>query len=184
MNRFFLTIWHLIDPFYYFFSRLTFIDCRRKSIFRVRLTKYKGIDVMLSDGTTIKKNDVLIKIHLHNVKLIREFQNIESAVRRGVLIYQKVLSSMPTLAEYVSNHQKAEQIKGIIGITTLHKGIDRLGFEAVQPANRFYKCFKKMTQLPILFLTTRPFSFRNIPPSQYLFISKEKLFDSYLHQKN
>ena len=86
MRSCFLSIWSVIDPFYYFFSRLTLIDKSQSNIFRVRLTKYKGIDVVLSDGTVIKKNDVLIKIHLHNIKLIKEMQHIESAVRRGLLI--------------------------------------------------------------------------------------------------
>ncbi|MEC3606127.1 hypothetical protein P9126_03720 [Bacillus glycinifermentans] len=182
MRSCFLSIWSVIDPFYYFFSRLTLIDKSQSNIFRVRLTKYKGIDVILSDGTVIKKNDVLIKIHLHNIKLIKEMQHIESAVRRGLLIYQKTCISMPALAKYVNDHRKADQIKGIIGITTLHKGVERLGFEAVEPANRFYRFFKKLTQIPILYLTTSQFSFRGIPPSRYLFISKKKLFNSYLHK--
>ncbi|QHZ45828.1 MULTISPECIES: YkoP family protein [Bacillus] len=182
MRSCFLSIWSVIDPFYYFFSRLTLIDKNKRSIFRVRLTKYKGIDVILSDGTVIKKNDVLIKIHLHNIKLIKELQNIESAVRRGIIIYQKACVSMPILAQYVKSHKHTDQIKGIIGITTLHKGVERLGFEAVEPANKFYRTFKKLTQIPILFLMTKQFSFRNIPPSHYLFISKEKLFHSYLQK--
>ncbi|GIN64625.1 hypothetical protein P9D51_21645 [Bacillus sonorensis] len=182
MRSCFLSIWSVIDPFYYFFSRLTLIDRSQSSIFRVRLTRYKGIDVVLSDGTMIRKNDVLIKIHLHNIKLIKELRNIESAVRRGILIYQKTCISMPILAEYIQNHRKADQIKGIIGITTLHKGVERLGFEAVEPANRFYRMFKKLTQIPILYLTSTQFSFRKIPPSHYLFISKEKLFNSYLQK--
>lgn len=89
---------------------------------------------------------------------------------------------MPILAEYVKNHHRTDQIKGIIGITTLHKGVERLGFEAVEPANQFYRVFKKLTQIPILYLTTKQFSLRKIPPSQYLFISKEKLFKSYLQK--
>ncbi|MCY8607050.1 YkoP family protein, partial [Bacillus sonorensis] len=103
-------------------------------------------------------------------------------VRRGILIYQKTCISMPILAEYIQNHRKADQIKGIIGITTLHKGVERLGFEADEPANRFYRMFKKLTQIPILYLTSTQFSFRKIPPSHYLFISKEKLFNSYLQK--
>lgn len=67
---------------------------------------------------------------------------------------------MPILAEYIKNHHRSDQIKGIIGITTLHKGVERLGFEAVEPANQFYRVFKKLTQIPILYLTTKQFSLR------------------------
>ncbi|MCO4851118.1 YkoP family protein [Bacillus vallismortis] len=174
-----LSIWRAIDPIYFFFSRLTLIDKDRKSVFRVRLTKYKGHHVVLSDGTHIRKNDVLVKIHLHNIKLARELQNIESAVRKGIIIYQKVYQSMPILLDYINNHKKREKIKGIIGITMLDKGVERLGFDVVLPVNPFYRCFKKITHLPILYVTSKPASLRQIPNSSYLFISKEKLETTY-----
>jgi hypothetical protein len=139
MKTCFLSIWRVIDPIYFFFSRLTLIDDEQKCVFRVRLTKYKGHHVVLSDGTHIRKNDVLVKIHLHNIKLVRELQSIESAVRKGIIIYQKVYQSMPMLLEYINNHKKSEKIKGIIGITMLDKGVERLGFDVVTPVNPFYR---------------------------------------------
>ncbi|MEG7282062.1 YkoP family protein [Bacillus sp. 0909A] len=179
MKTCFLSIWRVIDPIYFFFSRLTLIDDEQKCVFRVRLTKYKGHHVVLSDGTHIRKNDVLVKIHLHNIKLVRELRSIESAVRKGIIIYQKVYQSMPMLLEYINNHKKSEKIKGIIGITMLDKGVERLGFDVVTPVNPFYRSFKKITHMPILYLTAKPVSLRNLPDSSYLFISKEKLQHTY-----
>lgn len=97
------------------------IDNDQKSVFRVRLTKYKGHHVVLSDGTHIRKNDVLVKIHLHNIKLIRELQSIESAVRKGIIIYQKVYQSMPLLLDYINNHKKARKSKESLGLQCLTK---------------------------------------------------------------
>lgn len=98
------------------------IEDERKCVFRVRLTKYKGHHVVLSDGTHIRKNDVLVKIHLHNIKLIRELQSIESAVRKGIIIYQKVYQSMPMLLEYINNHKKAKKSKESLALQCLIKG--------------------------------------------------------------
>ncbi|MCY8838146.1 YkoP family protein [Bacillus atrophaeus] len=179
MRNCFLSIWGIIDPIYYFFSRLTVIGKEKQSVFRVRLTRYKGAQIILSDGTKIKKNDVLVKIHLHNIKLMRELQTIESAVRKGMIIYQKVYISMPLLVDYISKHKKRDDIKGIIGITMLHKGVERLGFEVVKPSNHFYRFFKKVTHLPILYLTSKQFNAQSIPNSYYLLISKEKLQQKY-----
>lgn len=148
MKTCFLSIWRVVDPIYFFFSRLTLIDKDRKSVFRVRLTKYKGHHVVLSDGTHIRKNDVLVKIHLHNIKLVRELYSIESAVRKGLIIYQKVYQSMPILVDYINNHKKSEKIKGIVGITMLDKGVERLGFDVVTRSTLFTGALKRSRIYP------------------------------------
>ncbi|MBT2712512.1 hypothetical protein J7E23_06675 [Pseudomonas sp. ISL-88] len=179
-----LSIWYVLDPLYFFFTRLTLIDKHKSNVFRVRLTRYKGKEVVLSDGTRIKKNDILVKIHLHNVKLLKELQHIESAVRRGFMIYQKVYQSMPHLADYIHQHKRKDEIKGVIGITMLHKGAARLGFEVMKPSNGFYRVFKQVAHIPILYFTTKQFTLKNIPYSYYLMISKEKLMGTYQAEKS
>ncbi|AMQ73774.1 MULTISPECIES: YkoP family protein [Bacillus] len=179
-----LSIWYLLDPLYFFFTRLTLIDKRQSNVFRVRLTRYKGKDVILSDGTRIKKNDVLVKIHLHNVKLLKELQPIESAVRRGIMLYQKVYQSMPHLADYINQHKRKDEIKGVVGITMLHKGAARLGFDVIKPSSGCYRLFKKAAHIPILYFTAKQLTLKNIPYSCYLFISKEKLMCTYQTEKS
>ncbi|SFD65892.1 hypothetical protein SAMN05428981_1011317 [Bacillus sp. OV194] len=53
----FISAWNMIDPLYFFFTRLQYLEQTRvnTTIFRVRLTRYKGRAVVLSDGTCIKK---------------------------------------------------------------------------------------------------------------------------------
>lgn len=54
-----LFIWSMIDWVYYNFTRLHYVKksyCE-KTILRVRVIKYKGRNVILSDGTEINKND-------------------------------------------------------------------------------------------------------------------------------
>lgn len=86
---------------------------------------------------------MLVKIHLHNVKLLKELQPIESAVRRGIMLYQKVYQSMPHLADYINRHKRKDEIKGVVGITMLHKGAARLGFDVIKPSSGCYRLFKK-----------------------------------------
>ncbi len=75
--------------------------------------------------------------------------------------------------------KKARKLKGIIGITMLDKGVERLGFDVITPVNPFYRFFKKVSHVPILYLTSKPVSLRHLPNSSYLFISKEKLQKTY-----
>jgi hypothetical protein len=185
MRQCFLAIWSVLDPIYYFCSRLEYVEDNTKSrdIFRVRLTKYKGRDIVLSDGTKITKNDLLLKIHLHNVRLIRELIRLDSEIKKGRLIYEQVKRGLPNLTGYLQRHEQFANIKGIIGITILNKGCERLGFETFSIINPIYKWYKQMTFVPIYLISQfRLDSFRRSP--KYLFMSKNKLIKLYACQSD
>jgi hypothetical protein len=183
LRPFFLTIWRYIDPIYFALTRLEYpcSDRKKEGVFRVRLTRYKGKDVVLSDGTAISKNDLLLKIHLHNVKLLRNLSGIKNELSKGKAIFQQILDSMPLLTAFILNHPEAGRIKGIIGITLIDKGFERLGFECFLPESKLYSWYKKTLQIPIYLLSCSKISLRNIKKHHpvYLMMSKEKLFETY-----
>lgn len=176
-----LWLWKLIDPLFYLCSRLHYIndDKNNESVFRVRITKYRGKNFTLSDGTMINRNDLLLKIHLHNVRLLNEYIKIKSDLIRARLIYKLVLSSMPLLASYLKGHPEEAKIKGVIGITTINRGVRSLGFDCYPPANRLYKYVKKVGQLPIALLSNSTYRHFQKNRLTYLFLSKQKLYDKY-----
>ncbi|MFE8702695.1 hypothetical protein ACFYKX_19010 [Cytobacillus sp. FJAT-54145] len=188
MRGYLLSIWSILDPIYFMFTRLTYLPSsdEHQNIFRVRLTKYRGRLITLSDGTCINKNDTLVKIHLHNVKLLKELKGIKSEIKKGKIIYEYVLKSLPGIQLYIENHKYSEEIKGIIGITLLNKGCNRLGFETFQLSHPFYRWFKWVSFVPIEMLSSTKLSFRKLfrhdPPS-YLVMSKEKLEKMYSLKK-
>ncbi|MDN3018689.1 hypothetical protein PH210_21105 [Paenibacillus sp. BSR1-1] len=169
-----ILIWKILDPLFYQFSRLHYIN--DQSVFRVRITKYKGEKFVLSDGTIISKNDFLLKIHLHNVQLLSEFLKIKNELSRARKIYTRVLKSMPLLASYLMEHPEEEKIKGIIGITTINKGVISLGFECFSPSSKWYRFFKKLGQLPIMLLSNSSSKSNTLT---YLFLSKDILYEKY-----
>ncbi|WP_010532125.1 YkoP family protein [Lentibacillus jeotgali] len=175
MRSYLLTIWNTLDPIYYNFTRLHHVadHDRNKTIFRVRLTKYRGSPVVLEDGTAIRKNDVLLKIHLHNVRMIRELRDIKSEVQRALLLYHMIRDDMQCLSSYLEKHPRRQEIKAVIGITMLNRGTQRLGFETFSIQNRSYRLFKQLTCLLINFIAGRPD--RN--PPIYLFMSVNRLLN-------
>lgn len=176
-----LAVWGALDPIYYACSRLEYVENKRdgcRPIFRVRITKYKGREIVLSDGTKIQKNDLLLKIHLHNVRLIRELLCLNSEIKKGRYIFEQVKAGLPHIANYVRNHEQFSEIKGIIGITMLNKGCERLGFETFSIVNPFYKWFKTAVMMPIIVVSQFRFSAFRRPP-KYLFMSKDKLLTLY-----
>ncbi|WP_053366636.1 YkoP family protein [Bacillus sp. FJAT-27245] len=187
MKQHLLSAWMVLDPLYFRCTRLTYLE-DANNIFRVRLTKYKGRDLLLSDGTQISKNDVLVKIHLHNVRILRDIYPIKNDVRRARIIYQHVLRSLPAIENFIKGHKRSDEIKGIIGITTLCKGAERLGFEVFSISNPVYHWLKWVTFLPILFLSVKDVSLQRLgkkSPPGYLVMSTAKLRKLYslTHEK-
>ena len=184
MKGYLITIWDLLDPLYYVCTRLTCLPSEETedNIFRVRLTKYKGRNIVLSDGTCINKNDTLVKIHLYNVKLLKELKNIKSEIKKAKMIYRSVQKSLPGIELYIRNQSHSGRIKGIVGITSLHKGCERLGFETIDISHPIYKWFKQLAFCPIAILSSQNSSISHILKAQqpkYLFMSTEKLSNMY-----
>ncbi|MBU8880869.1 hypothetical protein BGM26_18100 [Bacillus sp. FJAT-29790] len=184
MRGYVLSIWRLIDPIYYFCSNLKYPPCVKKedNIFRIKLTKYKGRNIVLSDGTPINKNDTLVKIHLHNVRLLNELKDIKSELKKAKIIYRYVQKSLPGVETYIRKCCTSNEIKGIIGITLLNKGCKRLGFEIFDISHPIYKWFKWFAFLPIGLLTSPNRSIWHIFKHQkpnYLVMSTNKLSNMY-----
>lgn len=176
MRRILIAIWRFLDPFYYNISNLQYIKYG-ENIFRVKLTKYKGYPITLLDGTSIHKNDLLLKVHFHNVKLLTELQSIRGELQRGKAFYKQVKDSLPGLALYLKQHAMEKQIKGLIGITALDFGTKRLGFERFPIKNTYYKLYKKISFLTIYLLSSSFHSKnQNHKEPAYIFISKSTLF--------
>lgn len=184
MRGYVLSIWSLLDPIYFLCTRLSYLPNigKESNIFRIRLTKYKGKEIILSDGTQINKNDTLVKIHLHNVRLLREFKDIKSELKKAKIIYRYVQNSLPGVENYIRNSSCSKEIKGIIGITMLNKGCERLGFETFEISHPVYKWFKWIAFLPIEILSSGNCSIWHICKHQapkYLFMSAQKLTKMY-----
>lgn len=178
MKSYLMDAWNYLDPIYYRCTRLQYLQEANKSntILRVRLTRYKGAKIILQDGTMIQKNDLLLKIHLHNVRLLRELEGVTSEMKRAVYIYHMMKQSLPRLAAYLSAHQKCEQIKGVIGISFLNSGVNRLGFETSPIHSKLYLTYKKITLIPINVMAGKK---RMDKDPIYLFMSKQNLLQSY-----
>jgi len=179
MRKIILFCWRLLDPFYFQLTRLTYIDYR-KNIFRVRITRYHGHPVVLADGTHIKKNDLLLKIHFHNARLLSELSHIQNEFQKGKTFYHLVKDSLPGIADFLIKHPKQHQIKGLIGVTYLNFRSNRLGFEIYPVKSKIYKLIKMSIFLPINILASAPGSHSKptyVPV--YFFMSKNVLFERY-----
>ncbi|HZG84739.1 MAG TPA: hypothetical protein VE009_07480 [Paenibacillus sp.] len=176
-----LWIWRWVDPIYYMFTRLRYVEAEpERNIFRVRLLTYRGKPLVLSNGESVKPGDVLLKIHLHNVRLLQALFPLRGDIERGKYILRSVQASLPCLADYVRRHPMSKEIKGLIGITLLNKGCDRLGFEVLPIGSRGLKIMKWVPQSMIcLLFVSQPFKTIRKQSLKYLYMPKETLFEKY-----
>ena len=183
MKQCFIQIWSVFDKLYLICTRLECLELisRQCSYLLVRLTRYKGREIVLSDGTLIKKNDLLVKIHLHNVRILKEMKCIDKEISKSLFLYKKVQESLPDLAIFIIHHKNNDQIKGIIGITMIDKGFTRLGFESVSFSSFSYFWLKRIALYPIHFLSSTKHSSKKkqIPIPRYLFMSKDIICNKY-----
>ena len=183
MKKRLIQVWDMFDSVYFFCTRLQYLEqiTGNTNVFRVRLTRYKGRDVVLLDGTVIKKNDLLVKIHLHNVRILKEMQCIDDNFKKSFFLYRKIQASLPGLAFFIIHHNNNDKIKGIIGITMIDKGYKHLGFESVSLSSHSYLWFKRIALYPIHLLSrSKPSSKRRKTPTpQYLFMSKDAICEKY-----
>lgn len=181
-----LSIWELLDPIYFCLTRLHYLEEKRKCILRVRMASYKGNELTLADGTIIKKDDKLLKIHLHNIRLLKEMKDIKNDTRRALYVYNRVKESLPFLATYLKNQKDADSIKGIIGITMLNKGAKRLGFEIHPIKSKLFRNFKRSSALTIHFLSSKTSIKETLKQHNpaYLVMSKDVLLQKYNELKN
>lgn len=183
MKQCLIQVWGILDHIYFFCTRLECLEQTSKNynIFRVRLTRYKGHEVILSDGTIIRKNDLLVKIHLHNVRILKEMKCIDENSIKSLYLYKKVQESLPDLAIFIIQHKNNDQIKGIIGITMIDKGFNRLGFESFSFSSLSYLWFKRISLYPIHFISSSKHSSKKkkTPNPQYLFMSKDIICKKY-----
>lgn len=180
IKKYCLFIWRIVDAIYFNFTRLQYVKNKygKKTIMRVRLIKYKGRNIVLSDGTRINKNDALIKIHLHNVKLLSQLNRC-SDVRKALILHRSIHESLTYICRFLQLQKNTTEVKGLIGITMIHRGSKKLGFEPVAIQNQYYKFFKRAALYPIYLLSSNNVSNKKIPEPMYLFMSKKYLLDKY-----
>jgi hypothetical protein len=182
-----LAVWRCLDPLYFACTRLQYVEPGAVNIFRVRVLTYRGPALRLHDGTAIASGDRLLKIHLHNARLLSAWCSTAEGGRaardvliRSRLLYRLTEQSLPGIARHICNQCNPTEIKAIIGITQINRGCQRLGFEVFPLPSRVYRLLKRVALLPIYLLSVdRPWrSFHKHEPKMLL-MSRLELLTRY-----
>lgn len=116
-----VSIWNVWEAL---FDRLFKVDdLGEDALFRLSRVAYKGRDIPLEGGRTLKRGDIYGEIHFKNDRLGR------LGPIRGLRAFR---GSMKSLATYVEENEKYRDVDLFVGTTILARPAEALGFHSVR----------------------------------------------------
>lgn len=185
MNTTLLNLWRLWDIVYYHSSRLQYVD-KKNNLFRIVFLPYWGEQLVTKNGDVISKNDLVLKLHLHNYRLAELIYKKKGVKALGIVLLREVRQSMPGLAHYVAAHPHSDRIVGVVGTSFLHRGVEHLGFTCSDPIDSTIYRIKKI-YLKWMLQFMHPEGKKRITAAKdnllikRIFISRRELLEQYLH---
>ncbi len=128
-----------------------------RTVFYYRKTTYNGPEVEMKEGDIIRKGDSVAEIHLDNDMLRRVSGRSTSPMAVIIHLIREMETALPSLSRQVLNDPETSSVKAIYGVTMIHRGTDRLGFQVFDlPENLFAKASRIYLRILFRVLTARP----------------------------
>lgn len=183
MNTSLLMLWGYWDEIYQRCTRLKYIE-KGNNIFRIVPLRYRGESLVTTDGRIIHDGDLIVKIHIHNYYFATLCKGVKDEFRVALLLRRHIMLSLPKLARYLESMEEREEIKGIVGTTMLHKGVQPLGFSISDVPMTWFFRYKRW-YLRLLLRIVHPDGKRRVQtwnqemPLKRVYMSKDLLLNRY-----
>jgi peptidoglycan/xylan/chitin deacetylase (PgdA/CDA1 family) len=100
-------------------------------LLKLRVRKYQGSQVLtLSDGETIRRGDQVAELHFDNKRLFSIAVGSRSPVQLAIKMIRGVELLLPKVRRMLAE-PKYRDVKGLYGISMIHRGAVRLGFTVI-----------------------------------------------------
>ena len=176
------TLWNYCDKTVRVITRIRPIKRGESHLFCVALHRYLGREFTVN-GVRVHRFDQVIELHLDNMRVAQLLHENHNLVSLAIKLIQEVNQSLPHLADCV-NSQKYRKANVLLGITMIHRGVEKFGFEVFPLHNKIMHAFIKWYLRNIYctfnsngnsLIQSRPETF--IP--KMVAISKQRLIQSY-----
>ena len=149
VKRILVFFWLAWERCFSFLFRLKTIDSGNPLIkFRVR--EYKGKQaITLQDGEKIEKGDRIAELHFDNRTLLAIGLYAQNPVQLAIQLIRRTELLMPKILRLLQTDPLFRDVKGLYGITLIHRGSKQLGFTVVDLPKGF---FSWMTRRYLRFL--------------------------------
>jgi peptidoglycan/xylan/chitin deacetylase (PgdA/CDA1 family) len=133
-----ISLWLMWERAFHVIFRLKTVGDVKDAAFHYRVTTYHGENIELAAGGRVEKGDRIAELHFDNKKLSSIAATSKSPVATGIRMLREVEQALPLLANQLAADHDADDIKAVYGVTMIHRGADRLGFEIFQLPEGFF----------------------------------------------
>jgi peptidoglycan/xylan/chitin deacetylase (PgdA/CDA1 family) len=142
-KRLIVALWLLYEKAFHAVFRLKPVGGENPT-FHYRVRTYAGQHVDMGEGRQLKKGDTIVEIHFDN----RMLQNIAShggpPVHTAIRLLREMEKAIPQMMSQIAADPEAENARAMVGVTMIHRGADRFGFQIVKLEKGW---FDRMTRL-------------------------------------
>ncbi|MCC2684679.1 MAG: polysaccharide deacetylase family protein [Paenibacillaceae bacterium] len=125
-----LSVWMLWEHGFERMLKVEPVD-EQNPLLKLRVRKYQGSQVLtLSDGETIRRGDQVAELHFDNEQLFSIADESHSPVQLAIKMIRGVELLLPKVRRMLAD-PKYRDVKGLYGISMIHRGAVRLGFTVI-----------------------------------------------------
>jgi hypothetical protein len=177
--------WMLWEKLFLKFFHIVAIDIANP-LLKVRVREYTGNQtITLDDGEQITKGDLVAEIHLDNRILFQLSTSAASEMHLAIQIIRMMELFMPQINILLQNDPLWRDVKGLYGISLIHRGSRKLGFSVIDLPKGIFS-FSTQLYLKLLLLVLHPQGKKRLQSKPQLLvpkiiaISKKELMSRYL----
>jgi len=128
-KRMLISLWLGWEQLFHFTFRLKKVGESETPAFHYRVINYSGEQRQFANGEKLHKGDKVVELHFDNQMLSSIAAKSSSPVTTGIRMLREVEHALPDLADQIAADPQTKGFKAVYGVTMIHRGADRLGFE-------------------------------------------------------
>lgn len=149
MKRLLIAVWMLWERCFVKLFRVIPIDSNNP-LLKLRVREYLGSHpISLEDGEQIRKGDLIAELHFDNQLLFNLGVDSRSSVHLAIQIIRRTELLMPQIRKLLESDPEFKGVKGLYGISLIHRGSKQLGFTVLDLPKGL---FARMTRYYLRFL--------------------------------
>lgn len=122
-------VWMTWEKGFGFISRFRCRHIISFGICTIMIKKHKGEDIVCQDSTIIQQGDLIGELHLHNKTILMLMKSL-GPTRAALKTTRLAGKALLEINEAFESRPEFKEVKAIVGITLLHRGLTHgLGFE-------------------------------------------------------
>jgi peptidoglycan/xylan/chitin deacetylase (PgdA/CDA1 family) len=177
--------WMLWEQLFIKIFHIVAID-RDNPLLKVRIREYTGNQIItMEDGEQIRKGDRIVELHFDNRILFQLSIDAPNQMHLAIQIIRKTEQLMPQINKLIQNDPLFHDVKGLYGISLIHRGTKKLGFSVIDlPKGAF--SFLTQCYLRLLMYVLHPQGKKRLQSKPELLvpkiiaISKKELMNRYI----